>query len=162
MRRLRLIAVVLGAFVLFGACAKSEDATTQTSEPTAEATASSDAAAGGIEQARTVQVAETKLGKVLVNEDQHTLYVFKQDTGEDSTCTGACAETWPALKADEPTAGDGVDESKLSTNDDGQVVYNGHPLYRFSGDQEPGDTNGQGIGDKWYVVSPDGDAIDND
>jgi predicted lipoprotein with Yx(FWY)xxD motif len=162
MRRLRSTAVVLGALVLFGACAKSDDASEATAEPTAEATASADAAAGGIEQARTVQVAETDLGKVLVNEDQHTLYVFKQDTGEDSNCTGGCASTWPALKADEPTAGDGVDESKLSTNDAGQVVYNGHPLYTYSGDQEPGDTNGQGFADNWYVVTPDGEAMDDD
>ena len=40
-----------------------------------------------------------------------------------------------------------------------QVTYNGHPLYYFSGDQAPGDTNGQGIGDIWFVVSPAGDAI---
>jgi predicted lipoprotein with Yx(FWY)xxD motif len=162
MRRLRLIALVFGALALFGACASDDPAVEATSEPTTEATASSDAAAGGIELARTVQVAETDLGEVLVNEDQHTIYLFKQDTGEDSTCTGGCAGTWPAVKSDDPTAGDGVDETKLSTNDDGQVLYNGHPLYTYSGDQEPGDTNGQGIGDNWYAVSPAGEAMEDD
>jgi predicted lipoprotein with Yx(FWY)xxD motif len=163
MRRVRLIALVFGALALFGACANDDDPTVEPPEATTEATeAPDDGAAGGIEQARTVQVAETDLGDVLVNEDQHTLYLFKQDTGEDSTCTGGCATTWPALEADEPTAGDGVDESKLSTNDAGQVVYNGHPLYTYSGDQAPGDTNGQGVGGNWYAVSPDGEALEDE
>jgi predicted lipoprotein with Yx(FWY)xxD motif len=164
MLRLRLIAVVFGALALLGSCA-SEDEPPVEPEATAEATteaAGTPDAAGGIEQARTVQVAETDLGEVLVNEDQLTLYLFMQDTGEESTCTGGCAQTWPALEADDPTAGDGVDGSKLSTNDDGQVVYNGHPLYTYSGDEEPGDTNGQGVGDNWYAVSPDGEAIEDE
>jgi len=28
-------------------------------------------------------------------------------------------------------------------------------LYTYSGDSAPGDTKGQGIGKKWYVVTPD-------
>ena len=160
MRRLRFIALIFATLALLGACAEDEDPTVEAPDATTEATdAPDDGAAGGIEQARTVQVAETDLGEVLVNEDQMTLYLFEQDTGDESTCTGACADTWPALEAEDPTAGDGVDESLLSTNDDGHVVYNGHPLYTYSGDEEPGDTNGQGVGGNWYAVSPDGEAI---
>ena len=86
------------------------------------------------------------------------------DTGDTSTCTGDCAASWPALIAKgELKAGGDVDESLLGTSarDDGtmQVTYNGHPLYHFSGDQAAGDTNGQGIGDIWFVVSPAGDPI---
>jgi predicted lipoprotein with Yx(FWY)xxD motif len=162
MRRVRLFAVLFGALALFGACAGDDDPTVEAPEATTEATEAPDADAEGIELARTVQVAETDLGEVLVNEDQHTLYLFKQDTGEDSACTGGCAQTWPALEADDPTAGDGVDESELSTNDAGQVVYNGHPLYTYSADEEPGDTNGQGVGGNWYAVSPDGEAIEDE
>jgi predicted lipoprotein with Yx(FWY)xxD motif len=36
-----------------------------------------------------------------------------------------------------------------------QVVYNDHPLYTFSGDKAPGQTNGQGIGGKWFVATID-------
>jgi predicted lipoprotein with Yx(FWY)xxD motif len=39
------------------------------------------------------------------------------------------------------------------------VVYNHHPLYRFVGDNKPGNTNGQGLtafGARWFVVSPAG------
>lgn len=159
MSRMRFVASVLGALVVLGACGQDDPAV---EEPAATVAAEPDAtsAAGGegIEQARTVQVAEVgDLGEVLVNEDQRTLYLFLRDTGEDSTCTGGCASTWPALEAENPTAGDGVDASKLSTNDAGQVVYNGHPLYTYSGDTEPGQANGQGVGDNWFAVTPDGE-----
>lgn len=58
------------------------------------------------------------------------------------------------------SAGKGVDQSLLSTteitNGSVQVTYAGMPLYQFAGDAEPGDTNGQGSGDVWFVVSPKG------
>jgi len=41
-----------------------------------------------------------------------------------------------------------------------RVTLGGPPLYHFSGDEAPGDTNGQDIGDVWYVVSPDGEPIE--
>ncbi len=43
-----------------------------------------------------------------------------------------------------------------------QITYNGHPLYLFSGDTAPGDTTGQGVGDVWYVVDAEGNAVDVD
>ena len=33
------------------------------------------------------------------------------------------------------------------------------PLYTFSGDTAPGQTNGQGTGGSWFVVAPDGSLI---
>jgi hypothetical protein len=33
------------------------------------------------------------------------------------------------------------------------------PLYYFSGDQQPGDINGQGVGGIWFTVAPDGALI---
>ena len=33
------------------------------------------------------------------------------------------------------------------------------PIYTFAGDTKPGDTNGQGVGGTWYVVSPDGKPV---
>ena len=64
--------------------------------------------------------------------------------------------------ASKVTGGDGVDESLLGTVDHPdagtQVTYNGWPLYFFSGDSAPGDTNGQGQGGVWYVVDPTGNA----
>ena len=43
-----------------------------------------------------------------------------------------------------------------------QVTYNGHPLYLFKGDNNPGDTNGQGLnafGGSWYALSAAGDKV---
>jgi predicted lipoprotein with Yx(FWY)xxD motif len=33
------------------------------------------------------------------------------------------------------------------------------PLYYFADDEEPGQTNGQGISDVWFVVSPEGEPV---
>jgi predicted lipoprotein with Yx(FWY)xxD motif len=40
-----------------------------------------------------------------------------------------------------------------------QVTYNGMPLYRYSGDKNPLDTNGEGVNGAWYVISPTGTLI---
>jgi predicted lipoprotein with Yx(FWY)xxD motif len=118
-------------------------------------------ASGGETQ---VETEDSSLGTILVDANGNTLYVFTNDTGDTSTCTGDCAGTWPALVADgQVKAGGDADASLLgsSARDDGtmQVTYNGHPLYHFAGDQAPGDTHGQGVGGIWFVVSPAGDPI---
>jgi predicted lipoprotein with Yx(FWY)xxD motif len=115
----------------------------------------------------TVSVANTGLGKILVDSQGRTLYLFEQDTGTKSTCSGGCATAWPPLRASgKLTAGGGAKASLLGTTprSDGkpQVTYNGHPLYGYQGDSQAGDTNGQGInafGALWYVLSPTGNEI---
>jgi predicted lipoprotein with Yx(FWY)xxD motif len=90
------------------------------------------------------------------------LYLFVPDNQGDSTCYDACAGNWPPLTGD-VTAGAGVDASLLgtTTRTDGtvQATYNGWPLYYFAADTRPGDTNGQGINEIWYVISPEGSAV---
>jgi predicted lipoprotein with Yx(FWY)xxD motif len=122
--------------------------------------------AGG--QAATVGVSSNgSLGKILVDSQGRTLYLFQADKGTKSACTGACAAAWPPLRATgKPVAGSGLTASKLTTvpRSDGQpqVVYNGHPLYRFASDQSPGTASGQAVnafGALWYVVSPAGATI---
>ena len=80
--------------------------------------------------------------------------------------TGAKAKGIAAVLVDgEPVAGDGVDGTLLGTTEreDGstQVTYDGWPLYLFASDAAPGDTNGQGVGEVWFVVGPDGQAIED-
>lgn len=107
------------------------------------------------------------LGKILVDSQGRTLYLFQADKGTKSACTGACAKAWPPLRASgKPVVGTGLTASKVTTapRSDGmpQVVYNGHPLYTFAHDQNPGDANGQGVnafGANWYVLSPAGATI---
>ncbi len=89
-----------------------------------------------------------------------TVYTFANDSAGVSTCSGDCATNWPPLTVgahDRLVGGAGVSgDLGTITRDDGslQVTYNGMPLYFFKNDAAPGDTNGQGVGDKWYVVQP--------
>ena len=115
----------------------------------------------------TVSVANTGLGNILVDSQGRTLYRFQKDSGNTSACTGGCATAWPPLRASgKPTVGSGATKSSIGTipRSDGkpQVTYNGHPLYYYQGDSQPGDTNGQNItafGAAWFVLSPAGAAI---
>jgi predicted lipoprotein with Yx(FWY)xxD motif len=116
----------------------------------------------------TVGVASAgSLGKVLVDSQGRTVYLFKKDTSSKSTCSGACAVQWPPVTTKgKPAAGSGLTASMLGTTSrsDGktQVTYNGHPLYLFEGDHSAGDTNGQGLnayGASWYAVSPAGNQV---
>jgi predicted lipoprotein with Yx(FWY)xxD motif len=118
-------------------------------------------------QPATVGVASTGLGQILVNSQGHTLYLFQKDTGTTSTCTGACATSWPPLRATgQPTVGSGANAALLGTtsrSDGGpQITYNGHPVYLFFQDQKPGDTKGEGVnafGASWYALSPTGNQV---
>lgn len=118
-------------------------------------------------RAATIGAANENLGKILVNSQGRTLYLFQKDSGTTSACSGACAVNWPPLRASgEPTLGSGADSSLVgtTTRSDGkpQVTYNGHPLYLFSGDVTAGDTNGEGanaFGGLWYAVSPAGNQV---
>jgi predicted lipoprotein with Yx(FWY)xxD motif len=115
----------------------------------------------------TVGVASSGLGRILVDSQGRTLYLFEKDSGTTSACTGACASAWPPLRANgKPTVGGGATASWLgtSTRSDGnpQVTYNGHPLYLYQSDQKPGDTNGHGVtafGAAWFALSPAGTQI---
>jgi predicted lipoprotein with Yx(FWY)xxD motif len=114
-----------------------------------------------------VRVANSRLGKILVDSQGRTLYLFQKDSGKKSACTGPCAAAWPPLRANgKPTVGSGAKASLVgtTTRSDGgpQVTYNGHPLYTFVKDKKAGDTNGEGktaFGGRWYAVSPTGKPV---
>ena len=127
----------------------------ETDEPDDGATAAS----------ATVAVASTELGDVVVDGDGRTLYMFVPDEGGEPTCTDDCAAVWPVFEGP-AEAGDGADAALLSTatHPSGvtQVTYGGWPLYHFANDAAPGDVNGQGVNDVWFVVGPDGEPIRDD
>jgi predicted lipoprotein with Yx(FWY)xxD motif len=106
-----------------------------------------------------VAVESSSDGSYLVDVNGHSLYMFTLDDARTSSCTGACAATWPPLLGD-PVAGDGVDPDLLGNAERGngsiQVTYDGHPLYMYTGDSGPGDTNGHGFNDVWFLIGPDG------
>ncbi|WP_435359126.1 COG4315 family predicted lipoprotein [Haloarchaeobius sp. DFWS5] len=104
-------------------------------------------------------------GEILVDGDGMTLYMFTGDTQEsgESTCTGTCAENWPPLTVEGDVTAASTVTASISSFEraDGttQVTANGWPLYRFVGDESPGDANGQGINDAWWVVCRCGNPI---
>jgi predicted lipoprotein with Yx(FWY)xxD motif len=118
----------------------------------------------------TISTRSGNLGTYLVDGQGRAVYLFEADKGSSSTCYGACASAWPPTTTSaQPTAGPGVDASKLGTTkrNDGtlEVTYAGHPLYYFAKDAQTGKTAGQGVnafGAKWYVLSPAGQKIDTD
>ena len=56
---------------------------------------------------------------------------------------------------------DAGDFGSITRDDTGakQVTFYGMPLYYVAGDQKAGDTNGQGLFGKWYIVGADGKPI---
>ena len=135
--------------------------------PPAASSAATDHAAPA---AVTVKAVSSNLGTLLTDGQGKTLYLFEKDQPGMSACVGACLGAWPAFTTTGPAqAGAGVSPSLLTTiqRSDGttEVTYNGHPLYYYAGDSNPGDTTGQGLnqfGASWYVVSPNGSKIDHD
>jgi predicted lipoprotein with Yx(FWY)xxD motif len=116
----------------------------------------------------TVKTRSTTLGRVLVDGNGRTLYVFGKDKGHTSTCTGACASAWPPLithgtaKAASAARGSMLGTTRRA---DGrlQVTYNGHPVYKFAEDKQAGDTSGEGLsafGGKWFALSASGHKVE--
>ena len=117
--------------------------------------------AGGIALAEhhAVKVAKKDgIGSYLTDIKGMTLYYFKKDTPGKSACEGGCIANWPPYFVDTVAAKDGLDAKNFGTitRADGkkQTTYKGMPLYFFAGDKAPGDTNGQGVKEVWYVVNP--------
>jgi len=112
-----------------------------------------------------LKTADTGLGKVVVNADGRTVYVFDKDTAGSGTsaCTGPCLAKWPPVVAmsAKPTASGVMGELGTIKRDDGsmQVTLAGLPLYLFAGDSHAGDVTGQAVGGTWWAVSPSGTKI---
>src|SRR5205823_5415742 len=114
-----------------------------------------------------VAVANSALGRILVDGRGHTLYLFEKDNHGKSACAGRCAAFWPPLIASgRPLATAGAKASLLGTTKrpDGrlQVTYNRHPLYTFVKDLRKGQTTGEEVdafGAEWYALSPGGTRV---
>ena len=115
-----------------------------------------------------VSSAKTKLGRILVDSNGRTLYLFGKDRSGKSSCSGQCAAFWPPLiTSGKPRVSRAARASLIGMTKraDGrmQVTYNHHPLYTFAKDKKAGQMNGEGVnafGGEWDVVSPAGSKID--
>jgi predicted lipoprotein with Yx(FWY)xxD motif len=159
--RTKMLVIGAALAMMIAACG-GDTGSSPTPKVAADSASPSNRTAGA---ATTVSVADSPLGVILTDGQGQTLYLFEQDAGPESTCYQVCAANWPAFLSDgTPQIGAGADASLVgtTTRTDGgnQVTYAGHPLYYFAGDQAVGDTNGEGIGDTWYIVAPDGTKIE--
>jgi predicted lipoprotein with Yx(FWY)xxD motif len=106
----------------------------------------------------TVMIAKSSsLGLFLTDRMGNTLYYFAKDTPGTSACTGACLAKWPAFNAGSVSAPSVLDPADFGslTRTDGtnQTTFMGRPLYYFTNDTKPGDTNGQGFNNLWSVAN---------
>jgi predicted lipoprotein with Yx(FWY)xxD motif len=94
----------------------------------------------------------TERSGLLADNKGMTLYVFKKDAANQSTCYDNCAKAWPPFFVADPTKADAdfvVVQRKDGTK---QWAYKGQPLYYYAGDGAPGEATGEGSGGVWYVV----------
>jgi predicted lipoprotein with Yx(FWY)xxD motif len=98
---------------------------------------------------------KAKVGSVVTDSQGRTLYRFTAEAQGVPVCTGACVATWPPAVV---AAASGLPKhvATVKRPDDGklQLTYDGHPLYRYAGDQSKADANGEGVGGQWFAVTP--------
>ena len=108
---------------------------------------------------------DPKLGEIVVDKNGMTVYRFMKDSAwpMKSACTGECLEKWPVVAPVDAADTKGIQKKGFVTFDrpDGvkQQTIDCWPIYTFAGDKKPGDTNGQGVGGTWYVMSPEGKPV---
>lgn len=158
--RAAVLAIATG--LILAACSTPGGSTGPSADASAPASTVASAAPSGAMTGTTIQVADSPLGMILTDGDGNTVYLFSPDSANTSTCAAGCIDTWPPVSVEEggePIAGDGVSATiSTMTRDDGtiQVTVNELPIYHFGGDTAAGQTNGQGVGGKWFVVGADG------
>lgn len=153
---LKLSLPVIAASLLIAACGSSSSNSTTGSATNAQSAAQTN---NTTSSAVLVKTASNSLGTILVNSQGMTLYHLSGEHNGKFICTSsACVGVWHPLTA--PSSGTPSGEvGSLGTvrRPDGtvQVTYKGTPLYTFTGDQQSGETKGQGIKDvgTWSVIA---------
>ncbi|MCJ1676055.1 SCO0930 family lipoprotein [Streptomyces sp. APSN-46.1] len=109
--------------------------------------------------------ANEKLGKILVDAKGRTLYRFDKDSAwpMKSACVGACLDTWkPAAPVDKAKASGipaGLVGSLKRPDGTEQLTIDCWPVYLFTGDTEPGQTNGHNKQGLWFAVTAGGKKV---
>ncbi|MCM2264436.1 MAG: hypothetical protein NDI73_04495 [Desulfuromonadales bacterium] len=98
------------------------------------------------------------IGAYLTDAEGKTIYWFKKDTPGQSACAGPCVEKWPLYYRESVAPPEGTAAADFATikRADGkeQTTFRGYPLYYWVDDAKPGDTNGQGFNNVWFVIDP--------
>ena len=114
----------------------------------------------------TVRVAiHPQFGSILTDTNGMSLYTFGNDEPGWSNCVGECSGTWPPFLAGSedavfgPASIDPLFTTTSRAEGTEQVNFDDRPLYLFVGDQQPGDTSGDGVGGVWSVARVNGAAL---
>jgi predicted lipoprotein with Yx(FWY)xxD motif len=98
-------------------------------------------------------------GSYLVDSKGMSLYYFKKDMPSISACINECLTKWPVFYTEKIIVKKPLKKKDFGviTRDDGlkQTTYKGWQLYSFFKDAKPGDMNGEGVNNAWYVIYPD-------
>jgi predicted lipoprotein with Yx(FWY)xxD motif len=154
---LKLSLPAIAASLLLAACgssSSSNSSSTAGQQPAAQRTNSPSSSAV------VLKTASNALGSILIDSQGMTLYHLSGERNGKFICmSSACVGVWHPLIAPSSGALSGEVGSLASVKrPDGtmQLTYEGTPLYiyTFTGDQESGETKGQGIKDMgtWSVV----------
>lgn len=112
-----------------------------------------------------LKTASSSAGDIVVDGKGMSVYYFTKDVKDSgkSNCTGECLVAWPPVitTSDTPKVEGVTGTVGTITTADGkkQVTVNGMPVYLWEKDKAPGDVTGQGVGNVWYLVAPDGTMI---
>ncbi|GER89954.1 hypothetical protein KDW_41160 [Dictyobacter vulcani] len=104
---------------------------------------------------------------VLLTNKGFAVYTYKDDPALKATCTGDCAKDWPpvlAAKGMMTISSSMALPKQLSvhqTANGAQVFYDGHALYTYAEDKQPGQAMGNGQDMKWYLVAVPTNATAN-
>ncbi len=161
-RRLGALALAGGVLLLSACGSSSSQSSSGAKAYSTPATPVSSPSSGAA-----IGTASGSAGTYLTGAGGRAVYLWVADVNGQSACSGDCAKAWPPVTTSgSPHASGSVSSSGLGTitRSDGtkQVTYHGHPLYYFAGDSGAGSTTGQGsngFGAKWWLVSPNGNAI---
>jgi predicted lipoprotein with Yx(FWY)xxD motif len=131
------------------------------------ATTASESATATASEAATVDLktASSSAGNIVVDGKGMSVYYFTKDVKDSgkSNCTGDCLVKWPPVITtnDTPKVEGVTGKVGTITTADGkkQVTVDGLPVYLWEKDKAPGDVTGQGVGNVWYLVAPDGTII---
>ncbi|MET9603589.1 SCO0930 family lipoprotein [Streptomyces sp. NPDC006512] len=109
--------------------------------------------------------ANEKLGKILVDGKGNTLYRFDKDSAWPMKigCVGACLDTWKPAPVVDKTKVKGIPQEWIGSvkRPDGsmQLTIDCWPVYTFTGDTAPGQTNGHGKQNLWFAVNDAGKKV---
>ncbi len=118
------------------------------------------------DQMRIQLINNNEFGKILVDQNNQSLYFFAGDVSGESTCAGGCVAKWPAVVGElyDFEIGSELELQDFATvsRTDGQkqLTYKGWPLYYFSPLSDgvletAGLTQGDGLGGAFHIAKPD-------